>query len=213
MRNNTEDPSLANWVNMIRKMNAGRMKPFAGPNTKLTEARIAKLDALGFEWTRGPSYHDRLHKFTFDDYVRDLKAYKAKHGHCYVPHLYKDNKKPLGVWVYKIRAIRAGTRQFSNRPYLKLNEERITELDSIGFKWRGCKTFDEYMVDLRQFKAKHGHCDVPFLYSENKSLGFWVGKIRRKKLGKDVDNGSPDHKLTKERILQLDKMGFNWRLR
>ncbi len=210
--NNTEDPPLANWVSMIRSMKAGRMIPFARPNTKLTEARIAKLDALGFEWTRGPSYHDRLHKFTFDDYVRDLKAYKAKHGDCYVPDLYKDNRK-LGRWVSKIRAIRAGTKQSVNRPYLNLNEERITELDSIGFKWRGCKTFDEYMVDLRQFKAKHGHCNVPYRYPENKSLGSWVGRTRRKKLGKEVDNGSPENKLTKERIAQLDKMGFIWRLR
>lgn len=86
-------------------------------------------------------------------------------------------------------------------------------MDSIGFKWKGWKTFNEYMDDLRDFKAKHGHCDVPLLYSENKSLGFWVGKIRRKKLGKTFDNGGPDHKLTKERILQLDEMGFNWTIR
>ena len=210
--NNTEDPSLANWVHAIRAMKAGRMKPYTSPNTKLTKARIAKLDALGFEWTRGPSYQDRLHKFTFEDYVRDLKAYKAKHGDCYVPDTYKDHKK-LGHWVSKIRAIRAGTLQPVNRPYLKLTEERITELDSIGFKWRGYKTFDEYMKDLRQFKAKHGHCDVPYRYQEDMSLGSWVGRIRRKKLGKTANNGGPDHKLTNERIVELDKMGFNWRLR
>jgi hypothetical protein len=193
-------------------MKAGRTKPYTGLNTKLTEARIAKLDALGFEWTRGPSYHDRIDKFTFDDYVRDLKAYKAKHGDCYVSINDKNNKK-LGRWVSKIRMLRAGTKQPVNHSSLQLTQERITELDSIGFKWRGFKTFDEYMVDLRQFKAKHGHCDVPFHYPENSSLGFWVGKIRKKKLGKIANSGSPDHRLTNERIAQLDKMGFNWRLR
>ena len=119
----------------------------------------------------------------------------------------------LKRWFCKLRAIRAGTLQPVSTPSLQLTEKRIKEFDSIGFKWKGWKTFIEYMDDLRDFKAKHGYCDVPFLYSENKSLGFWVGKIRRKKLGKTVDKGGPDHKLTKARILQLDEMGFNWTIR
>ena len=115
----------------------------------------------------------------------------------------------LKHWVCKLRAIRAVTLQPVSTPSLQLTEERIKELDSIGFKWKGWKTGNEYMDDLRDYKAKHGHCDVPFpfLYSDNKSLGHWVGKIHRKKLGKTANNGGPDHK---ERILQLDKMSFNW---
>ena len=110
-----------------------------------------------------------------------------------------------------MRRIKAGT--YRNSGSYKLTPDRIKRLDALGFRWRVWKTFEEYIADLRKFKAKHGHCDVPFLYPENKSLGQWVGKIRRKKLGKMVNSGSPDHKLTKERIAQLDEMGFKWRFR
>jgi hypothetical protein len=191
----TGDYSLGSWVHRIRRMKAGTLQHFRSPEAKLTDARIAKLDALGFEWAA-----------TFEDYVRDFKAYKEKHGHIKI-----SNK--LKHWVSKIRAIRAGTMQPGISPSFQLTEERIKELDSIGFKWKGLKPFDEYMDELREFKAKNGHCNVPFQYSENKSLGHWVGKIRRKKLGKLANNGGPDRKLTKERIAQLDKMGFNWRRR
>ena len=125
----------------------------------------------------------------------------------------------LKRWVCKLRAIRAGTLQPVSTPSLQLTEKRIKELDSIGFKWKGWKTFDEYMDDLRDFKAKHGHCDVPFLYSENKSLGYWVGKLRSMRAGtrtyKKKGSGFKEspHKLTEERIAQLDKMGFKWRIR
>ncbi|GFH47146.1 hypothetical protein CTEN210_03621 [Chaetoceros tenuissimus] len=197
----TGDCSLGSWVVRIRRMKAGTMPSFKDLETKLTDARIAKLDALGFEWVA-----------TFEDYVRDLKAYKAKHGDCYVSRKDKDHMK-LKRWVSKLRAIRAGTVQPVSTPSLQLTEERIKELDSIGFKWTGWKSFDDYIEDLRQFKSMHGHCDVPYVYSENKSLGFWVGKIRRKKLGKTVNNGGPGHKLTKERIVQLDEMGFKWSIR
>ncbi|GFH47162.1 hypothetical protein CTEN210_03637 [Chaetoceros tenuissimus] len=193
--------TLGSWVVRIRRMKAGTMQNFKRPEAKLTDARIAKLDALGFKWVA-----------TFEDYVRDFKAYKEKHDDINVSTTDKDHIK-LRYWVSKIRAVRAGTLQPGKSPSLQLTEERIKELDSIGFKWKGRKTFDEYMDDLCEFKAKNGHCDVPFLYSENKSLGRWVGRIRSKKLGKTVDNGGPDRKLTKERIAQLDEMGFNWRLR
>ncbi|GFH47089.1 hypothetical protein CTEN210_03564 [Chaetoceros tenuissimus] len=160
----------------------------------------------GNEFCRG-----RSERFTFDDYFRDLKAYKAKHGDCCVPATDKNHKKLRG-WVSRLRMVRAGT-MHENRPSVQLTEERIKELDNIGFRWRGCKTFDEYINDLQEFKAKHGHCDVPYRYPENKSLGHWVGKIRRMKLGKAADKGGPDQKLTKERIAQLERMDFNWRLR
>ena len=83
-------------------MRAGTRQHFRSPEARLTDARITKLDALGFEWVD-----------TFEDYVRDLKAYKEMHGDINVSTTDKDHIK-LKYWVSKIRAIRAGTMQPGN---------------------------------------------------------------------------------------------------
>ena len=38
--------------------------------------------------------------------------------------------------------------------------------------------FEERLADLQRFKKKHGHCNVPKRYKENKSLGNWCCRIR-----------------------------------
>ena len=63
-----------------------------------------------------------------------------------------------------------------------------------------------YFGLLDDFKAIHGHCNVPKRSIENLSLAWWVGtqrKLFRKK--------SP--KLTPERIAKLDTIGLEWDLK
>ena len=55
--------------------------------------------------------------------------------------------------------------------------------------------------DLKEFKKKHGHCDVPFRYQPNPTLGHWVANIRH---AKKFDT------LAEDKFLILDALGFSW---
>jgi len=87
----------------------------------------------------------------------ELRKFKDWVGHCNVPSSSINNPK-LGRWV--------GTQPEMR---LKISKERTWKLDSIGFAWdrnqdvRWEITFDE----LRIFKERKGHCDVPQGYSHN----------------------------------------------
>ena len=63
----------------------------------------------------------------------------------------------------------------------ELRESRIKKLESIGFSWELHMDWDSRMQQLRVFKAKYGHCNVPQQIKMNGkgrvgtcSLGTWV---------------------------------------
>ena len=85
---------------------------------KLSADRIARLEALGFEWDPYTADWER----SFDA----LKTFKEEHGDCRVPQLYKPNKV-LGKWVMSQRT-------FYSKG--KLSADRITRLEAIGFEWQ-----------------------------------------------------------------------------
>lgn len=63
----------------------------------------------------------------------------------------------------------------------------------------------EFRFDqLREFKAVHGHCNVPYRYSIDPTLGRWVQNQRefRKK-----------RTLRKDRVERLEELGFQWIMR
>eukprot|EP00339_Tiarina_fusa_P008798 CAMPEP_0117025770 /NCGR_PEP_ID=MMETSP0472-20121206/19007_1 /TAXON_ID=693140 ORGANISM="Tiarina fusus, Strain LIS" /NCGR_SAMPLE_ID=MMETSP0472 /ASSEMBLY_ACC=CAM_ASM_000603 /LENGTH=877 /DNA_ID=CAMNT_0004732585 /DNA_START=316 /DNA_END=2949 /DNA_ORIENTATION=- len=110
----------------------------------LTSERIGLLNELGFTWTirsrdsLGESWNQRL---------EDLKEFKAQHGHCLVPSRYPSNPE-LGIWV--------GTQRTQYRLYMKsketgtppsgstaMNDERIRELEELGFVWALRNTKEE----------------------------------------------------------------------
>mmetsp|Transcript_33464 Transcript_33464/g.73406 ORF Transcript_33464/g.73406 Transcript_33464/m.73406 type:complete len:830 (+) Transcript_33464:265-2754(+) len=70
--------------------------------------------------------------------------------------------------------------------------------------------WSERLAELRDFKAVHGHCNVPRGYADNPSLGRWVNKQRchykHMKQGKQCP-------MTPERSRTLEKEGFRWEIR
>jgi len=64
-------------------------------------------------------------------------------------------------------------------------------------------------TQLTEFKTQEGHCDVPFRFKENLSLGIWV--INQRKAYHHYMNGQPSH-LTQMRIEKLEEIGFKWRV-
>lgn len=88
---------------------------------------MSKLDALGFEWsTKDPR------KVPWEQRFKDLQAFVARYGHSDVPHEWEECPQ-LGFWVanqrQQYRYLQLGKKS-------ALNEERINQLDTIGFVWK-----------------------------------------------------------------------------
>ena len=79
--------------------------------------------------------------------------------------------------------------------------ERTSKLDSIEFVWnRNPDVRWEIMFEeLRKFKDREGHCNVPYKYSDNPKLGQWV-----------MNQQANRSKISKERASKLDSIGFTW---
>ena len=151
---------------------------------RLSEERVRRLDALAFCWVLRPGP-----AASWEQRINDLKAFKQEHGHCNVPFEYPPNPA-LGGWV-------SDARQQKKRG--KLDREKIRCLNALGFCWTRQTTWEQRIHDLKVFKEKHGHCNVPFRYPPNPVLGRWVNSVRQwKKRGA----------LTEDKIRLLDALGF-----
>ena len=90
---------------------------------KLTAQRIEQLNALGFEWAR-----KKVSK-TFEERVEELKAFKTKHGHLNVQRGTDQNLYDFCVNT------RSSYRHPGKTGRMKLDDERVESLNSIGFIW------------------------------------------------------------------------------
>ena len=125
-----EDQSFYVFCSNVRQ---ARRAIISGKRTsnKLTEDRIAALDAIGFDW----KLEARQEVKSFLVRVDELRAYKEKHGHLNVRE--KEDQSLYGFCsnVRKSRrAIISGKRR--KRTPIKLTEDRIAALDAIGFDWK-----------------------------------------------------------------------------
>ena len=116
-----EDRSLAQFCAKARH---ARKNPSKGRAKQLTDENIARLDALGFNWT-SKEYVRR----SFDERIEDLKEYKRTHGHLNVK-IHEDNS--LSKFCTDVRY---SLKQFEKDGTRKLTEERMKKLNDIGFKW------------------------------------------------------------------------------
>jgi Helicase associated domain len=71
---------------------------------------------------------------------------------------------------------------------------------------------------MYQFKALHGHCNVPARYNENRKLGIFVSAQRSQykalqMLEHDQSADKTRTSLTPERIRLLNDLGFSWTVR
>ena len=127
-----------------------------------------------------------------------LQAYQQEqNGSCNVPQRY-DEDPHLGRWVSKQR-----------EKYRKglLAKERYDQLEAIGFQWtvRGQTEWTKMFTRLRAYQQEHnGSCNVPRGYPQDPALGSWVAKQRHV-----YKKGM----LTKERLDQLEAIGFQLKLK
>jgi len=123
---------LGTWVKMQRECKkeadlkaAGRLPNRPKPRPCLSQARVEKLESIGFEW--------RIAKpiTGWDNRFEQLLQYKRLHGDCNVPQSYPPDK-PFGRWVMKQRC------EYSLKlrgEKSQLTDERIAKLNAVGFNW------------------------------------------------------------------------------
>jgi hypothetical protein len=84
--------------------------------------------------------------------------------------------------------------------------EHSQKLSTSGKQWRVSAWYDR-LRELAVYREIHGHCNIPYKYSENIKLADWVGRQRynyRLHL-----EGKISH-MTISRIQELESVGFEW---
>jgi len=100
------NPALGRWVSTQRK---------EYKNNRLSNDHFRKLEALGFGWDPNELIWNQMFALLTD--------FQMANGHCDVKKSYN---KSLGAWVgNQSRAFKTG----------RLNQSRISKLESIGFEW------------------------------------------------------------------------------
>jgi hypothetical protein len=159
-----------------------------------------------------------------------LVQYYAIHGHCNVP-----STSTLGQWVVRQRFHYRRQQKQSQSSSLTTAEHRIQLLNALNITWQTYneQIWDKRITELQDFASLYGHVCVPRSYTANPTLGSWVATQRKyynKYLSqqqqqqhgngvlgeRELDSSSKKITtnskcpLTKERIKQLDEMGFVW---
>lgn len=151
-------------------------------------------------------YRDYQH-LQWDQAFEELLKFRSAHGHCQVPHDFKENPS-LSRWVkrqrYQNKLLKEG------KPST-MSADRIERLDDIGFVWHSHDSnWDRRFSELCEFHRLHGHVSVPTAYKKNPQLATWVKQQRRQY--KMFSHGRSSS-INLERIEQLQSLGFEWSLR
>lgn len=121
----------------------------------MTQSKMMRLNGLDFKWSLRES------KRPWIEWLEELRGNKLEHGHCNVPLKYGRNV-PLGSFVNNQRS---EYRRYNNNKDggdgkngpSSMTEERIKELEDIGFMWSvrdGRTPWNVWLEELRQYKKR-----------------------------------------------------------
>lgn len=163
-------PPLGQWVSRIRN---SHKKGILDPERK------KQLEEIGFEFELAD---DDMVKFSivWNKCFEALKAFKEVNGHIEVPKGYKPHPEAsnLDGWIGRQRT---HYRNGKLPPYLK---KKLQEVGlNLGGRGRpfGIETEDEWSQNykaLAEYCQKHGDCDVPEKYKQDKQLGIFIKNQR-----------------------------------
>lgn len=132
------------------------------------------------------------------------EQYYRQFGSLDVPRRYKTaDGYSLGNWIFTQRKVYAGEQ------YGSLDETKIKKLEAIGMVWDSVrdKTWERNFSAAQEYFRANGNLHVPVDYVSDNGvkLGAWLANLR-------TYRKNDNHKLllTKERIVQLDKIGMIW---
>jgi len=148
-----------------------------------------------------------FHEEKWNTRLKELLQYREERGDCLVPHTFNPNPQ-LARWVKRQR------RQYKltlEGRASTMSQERLAILNEIGFVWDSHEAaWQEKLNELYQYCKERGNCLVPSNYKVNPQLATWV-KCQRRQY-KLYWIGRPSA-MTPERIIRLEKMGFEWEIR
>jgi hypothetical protein len=134
----------------------------------------------------------------------ELLRFREVNGHCLVPNCHPDNPA-LAQWTKRQR-YQYKLKQDSKRS--TITDERVRALDEVGFVWDSHKAvWSERLEELKEFKKRHKHCNVPSRYKPNHQLAIWVKRQRRQ--WKNKFDRLPNC-MTDDRQKVLEAIGFVW---
>ena len=214
------DQTLAKFVTSMRS----QYKRFVqGKLCSLTEDRIRLLNDEGFVWELRKRRKNRnsagniptiggvsaSSAIPWEQYFEALLAYKEKYGDCLVPQNFAGNPQ-LGKWVSNQRTAHKLLQEGKKST---LMNERVNALENAGFCWSAFSgsyksyKWDENFKALKEYREKHGNCNVPHNFKEKPELGKFVSYQRSayKMYSKGMKS-----KLTDTRVSALETIGFKW---
>lgn len=179
--------NLGQWV-------SDRRKDYEKKSKALTKDKIDELNKIGLEWN--------VFEADYQAGLQALKEFKKENGHCRVQQGYitPDGFK-LGGWL-------ANKRTHYKTNVASLTKEKIHELESLGVDWNPLESkYNKGLEELIKYKKENGHCRVPLKYvtKDGYQLGNWVSSRRQ-------DYNRKSKALTQEKINELEKVGFEWKL-
>jgi hypothetical protein len=128
----------------------------------------------------------------WNERIEELEAFRRQHGHCAIPS-WEPEYANLGAWLRFIRA---------KKRIGRLDYRRVKRLEQLGVAWEPeQQRWEEMFAVLVQFRAAHGHCNVPRRYRSEPRLGGWV---ERQRLAHKRGKVRPDH------AQRLEQIGFSW---
>ena len=143
----------------------------------------------------------------WSEWLKAAKCFVQDNGHCVIPHNYPKNQE-LAHWAKRQRYQYSKKFQLGNNTTSSLTQERIQDLNELGFCWSlrediWSKRFDE----LCQFCEENGHANVTFTYQKNQKLAAWVkGQRHQYKLWKRGEQTA----MNEARVNRLESIGFEW---
>ena len=149
-----------------------------------------------------PSHEDK-----WNTRLKELVQYREEHGDCLVPHSFKSNPQ-LARWVKRQR------RQYKlaiEGRASTMSQGRLATLNEIGFVWSSQEAaWQDKLNDLYRYSTVSGNCNVIANYKVNPQLAAWVKCQRRQYKLHRMERPSA---MTPDRIIRLEKIGFEWEIR
>uniref|UniRef100_A0A7R9Z738 Helicase-associated domain-containing protein n=1 Tax=Pseudictyota dubia TaxID=2749911 RepID=A0A7R9Z738_9STRA len=152
----------------------------------------------------------------WNDMMQRLRDFHAAYGHVNIPSCRKiDREQDPGM--YELARFDLSLKDRYKRGTLQRYPHRLKAVEELGFNWgeRQEDLLEHRLEQLRQFKEKHGHCDVT--RSDGKELYRWVGAVRvahktrtsGKKAYSKLSQSRYEKKLTKLREILGGEDAFN----
>lgn len=163
---------------------------------------------------------DELILDDFDEIVDSLKLYRSIFGNYIIPLKFEvPSEQPWPVHLHGLRLGKRLERILASPTFYSKHPDKVRRFASIGFSQNQFELLDDWNFILQAFqcyKALHGNVRIPANFIVPESDSRWPRIFWQLKLGNKVSairsagsfvKGFPDRKL------QLDRLGFEWKVR